>query len=324
MSKNKIIGIVSVLLGVILILAIGGARLMRSGKLNSVPNLGGQSSKMMGVSGIAPGYPMRDFSLGAPEDAGRIAEQITVPAGEVAPASDGAEKRVIKNGNLNLRVDRVDEANREMARIAGANGGEVFASNVYINPSNQIKSGSATVRVPVGNFQKTFEELKKTATLVISESTSGQDVTEEYADLQARLKNKQAEEASIAKILERAGDIDDVLKVTRELNRVRGEIERLQAQVKMTESQTDKATIYVSMTEDQDVTVVDSWRPWQLAKDSLNRLVQGIQRSVDFVIVLVISILPILILYFVLAYLLYRLGRKTYLRWKEKRDQNRQ
>ena len=56
------------------------------------------------------------------------------------------------------------------------------------------KSGTITIKVPVANFEKAFAQLKKVASLVVRESTSGQDVTEQYVDLQARLKNKQEEE----------------------------------------------------------------------------------------------------------------------------------
>jgi len=102
---------------------------------------------------------------------------------------------------------------------------------------------------------------------------------------------------------------------------VRGEIEMLQGQIRYMESQTDLAQISVSLSEDPEIAATASWRPWQLVKESVNNLVKGFQRFVDFLIVLLISILPILLLYFVLVYIMYRIGKKIYLRWKEKKEQ---
>ena len=166
----------------------------------------------------------------------------------------------------------------------------------------------------MNNFDKAFSEIKTVATLVVRESTSGTDVTMEYADLQIQLKNKQAEEQSFLSILDRAGKIDDVLSVTREIARVRSEIERLQGRIKFMDSQTDKSTISVSITEDTAITFSDKWRPWQVAKETFNALFKDIQNVINFAIVLVIRIIPVIILYVVIFGLLYWVGRKIYFR----------
>jgi len=247
---------------------------------------------------------------------------------EVAPSpvglnagfsQDVTDKKVIKNGNLTLKVKNADEVAKKVAQIAKDNGGEVFSSNFYENPKN-IKSGSITVKVPVVSFEKTFAELKKVATLVVQESTSGQDVTEEYADLQSQLKNKQAEEQQYLEILKQAQKIQDILDVTQQLSQVRGEIESLQGQIKFLNSQTDMASIFISLSEDANVGSVDSWRPWQVVKNSVNALIKKAQGFVDFVIVLMITAIPLILLYALLIYVLYWIGRKIYLKIKERQQ----
>lgn len=260
---------------------------------SSLPMNSSRLEKMSGTS-VAPSYT---------EDAMQ----------DLAPT----DKKIIKNGNLNLKVDNADKAAEEIAEIAKSNGGEVFASNFY-QSKNNIKSGIVTVKVPVRNFEDAFAEIKKVASLVIRESTSGQDVTEEYVDLQAQLKNRQAEEQSFIKILDQAYKIDDVLAVTRELARVRGNIEQLQGRIKYLESQTDMSTIAVNLTEDESITVVDSWRPFQVVKEAFNALVKGLQGFVDFLIRLLIVIIPLLLIWALVLWLIYRMGKKIYLKIKNR------
>lgn len=232
---------------------------------------------------------------------------------DMTPAQ--ADKKIIRNGNLDLKVDSADTAAKKISDIAKSNGGEILSSNFYQN-TNNVKSGNLTVRVPVSNFEKTFNELKTVSTLVVHESISGQDVSEEYVDLKAQLSNRQAEEQSFIRILDQAQKIDDVLSVTRELARVRGNIEQLQGRIKFLESQTDMSAISVNVTEDQNIAVVDSWRPFQVVKDSFNALIIGLQDFVDFIIRFIVAILPILLVWGIIIWILYIAGRKIYIKIK--------
>lgn len=229
-------------------------------------------------------------------------------------------KKIIKNGNLSLKVDDTDASSAKISAIARNNSGEVFASNFYQSGSN-VKSGTITVKVPVAFFEKTFGEIKEVASLVISESTTGQDVTEQYTDLRAQLVNAQAEEQSFIKILDQAVKIDDVLAVTRELARVRGTIERLQGSMKYLESQTDMSTIVINLTENRNIVVSDSsWRPLQVMKDSVNSLITGLQGFIDFVIRFIVTVLPFLIIWIIIIWGVYKIGRKIYLKVKTKNE----
>lgn len=227
-----------------------------------------------------------------------------------------ADKKIIKNGSMTVKVDRVDEAAKKISEIAKNNGGEIFSSNFH-QTSKKVKSGNVIVKIPTINFEKTFNEIKEVASLVVRESTSGADVTEQYTDLQSRLKNKRAEEKSLVKILDRAGKIKDILDVTRELARTRGEIEVLQGRIRLMDSQIDMATINISLSEDPDITIVDSWRPLQVVKDALNDLIKNVQQFIDFIIVLVIRTIPILLLYLIVIVAVYWVGRKIYNRFRK-------
>ena len=293
--------------------------------LLTVFSSGNNIAPKQGISdSVSTGSISAPVPMGLP---GRLGGTMSKNLAEVAPSvstdtssgQDISDKKVIKNGNLTLQVKSADDASAKVAQIAKDNGGEVFSSNFYESPKN-IKSGSITVKVPVVNFEKTFSELKKVATFVVQESTSGQDVTEEYTDLQSQLKNKQAEEQQFIRILDQAQKIQDILDVTRELSRARGEIEMLQGRIKFLTSQTDMASILVNLSEDANITVIDSWRPWQVVKNSVNALIKKAQGFVDFVIVLVITAIPLILLYALLFYAMYRIGKKIYLKIKEKQQ----
>jgi hypothetical protein len=235
------------------------------------------------------------------------------------PELQTTEKKIIKSGDLYLRVGDAEEAVDKISQIAQKNQGEIFASNISRVTNEQIKEGYVTVKVPFNNFEKTFDELKEVASLILSESVLSQDITEQYTDLQSRLKNKQVEEASFLKILEQSGKIDDVLMVTQALSRTREEIEVLQGRIRLMENQTEMSSIRINITEDAEIQVADTWRPWQVIKNSVNRLIKSLQGFVDFIIKLVIQVIPILLLIGLIFWILYKIGKGIFLRLKEKK-----
>lgn len=236
-------------------------------------------------------------------------------------SGDTVDKKIIKNGYLTMKVNNADSAAENIGNIAKNNGGGVFSSNFSKNPQTNIKSGTITIRVPVANFDKALTEIKKAAALVVQESTTGQDVTEEYTDLQAQLKNKRAEEQQFVAILGRAQKIQDILDVTEQLSRVRGEIEQLQGRIKYLNSQADMSSITATLSEDQNITISDTWRPLQVMKDAVNSLLSKIRGFVNFVIVLIITVIPVIILYALLALVIYWIGKKIYKKFKKEQQQ---
>jgi len=173
--------------------------------------------------------------------------------------------------------------------------------------------------VPYNNFDAAFSEIKKVATQVVSEASNAQDITAEYIDLEARLKNTQAEESSFVALLNRSGKIEEILAVTSEVARVRGEIEQLQGQIRYLNSQTDMSTITANLTEDVEIaTASQDWRPWQVIKISVKRLIASGQNFIDGLIAFLIVVLPALIIYGLIIWLIYYVGRKIYGRFINK------
>jgi hypothetical protein len=301
------------------VVQINGNKIGTRNQMGDYSGKGGGVVSPMAPGAVGIGAPeMMGFKSAAIEPATMTDQAFSSAAGGQDLTNTSIDQRIIKNGDLDLKVSSLDDSTEKINQIALGNGGELFSSNSYRNADNS-RSGYLTVKVPVNGFEKTISEIKKIASLVVRESISGQDVTEEFTDLQAQLKNKQAEEQQFQTIMGQAQKIQDILDVTRELSRVRGEIESLQGRIKFMTQQTDKATISVSLTEDKNITVSDSWRPLQVAKDAVNTLIKKIQGFGNFVIILIVTVIPIAILYLLLIWLLFLAGKKIYLKIMEKR-----
>lgn len=238
---------------------------------------------------------------------------------------DDVDAKIIKNGSLNLNVSDVDDEAREIGEIARSNNGDVMNAN-FDTYANNLRSGFLTVKVPVDAFDTTFEAIKKRGTLVTNESITTRDVTEQVIDTESDLKNARALEEELRGFLERAENVTELIAVEKELSRVRGQIERTEAQLKNLTNQTTFSTITVYLTEDSQITQASpNWRPGQVATSAVNALVAKFQYIVDSSIRLVISSLPIFLLSLIGLWFVYLIGRKVILvvvrRMENRKDQ---
>ena len=124
------------------------------------------------------------------------------------------------------------------------------ASMTFNTPAGGQGAFQASLRIPADELGSALRELKALGR-VISESQSGEEVTEQHADLVARLTNSQEEETRMRAILEqRTGKIEDVLQVEEAIARVRGEIESMEAQQKSLEHRVDFVTVNLVLTQE--------------------------------------------------------------------------
>lgn len=158
------------------------------------------------------------------------------------------EQKVVKTAALGVVVNSTVEEVKFITDLAQQRGGFVITSETYVGTDDSLL-GSITIRIPAEQFEQTLTQIKSKVELVESETVSGVDVTEEYIDLQSRLKNAQSLETSYVSLLERSGSIEDLVKVTKQLGEVREEVEILQGRIRYIESRTDFSTVTVNMRE---------------------------------------------------------------------------
>lgn len=218
------------------------------------------------------------------------------------------DAKIIRTGNLNLRVDDAEKRMEEAKALAKQLNGFVASSN--ISERNGVKTGYITVRVPSDKYDTLVSEAKKLAVLVLSESSDAEDVTAQFVDLNARLKSAQSEEEQYLNILKQAKSVEDTLKVTQALNEVRSRIEQMQGQLRYMTDRTDYSTLNISLTEETKIQApTKTWKPLETLRQAVQGLIESLQGLVDFLIALAIYGLGFILPVILLVYLAYRLGK---------------
>lgn len=204
------------------------------------------------------------------------------------------EQRVIKAGALELRVTDAAKSSDQVKSIVTTKGGYVESSTIADDGTGP-REAELLVRVPVASFEQTISDLKGLAVVVLNEEVAGQDITEEFVDLESDLRNAKAEEASYLEIMKRSGKIEEVLAVAERLADVRGRIQRLEGRRRFLENKTDLATIQVTLTEETRVELpTRTWKPLETLRQAGLELVQTLQGFVDFLIRFLVGLVAVL------------------------------
>jgi len=246
---------------------------------------------------MPPPAPTATFGSSAGISDGNAAPLEVYLANAVAQAQDTA-RVIIYTGDISLVVKDTREAMDSISQIATEQGGFVSGSNVF--ESGDALRGSMTIRVPAERYQDTLSQLREVALRVERESTSSQDVTEEFTDLQARKTNLEVAEKALQELLEerqRIGSTSDILEVHRELTNIRGQIEQIEGRLRYLANQAALSTITIQLTPDilyQPISVA-GWEPQGVAREAVQALVAALQGLANIVIWLVIFLLPLLI-----------------------------
>lgn len=168
--------------------------------------------------------------------------------GPAPAAPGGVARKIIYNADLALVVEDFAKVEPEVTRLVQTHQGYIANQEVLGSPGER-RSARWTLRVPVDSFETFLQEVARLGELERNTRTS-QDVSEQFYDIEARVKNKQVEEAQLLKLLEeRTGQLEDVLKVEAELSRVRGEIEQMQGRLRVLTNLTSLTTVTLSVRE---------------------------------------------------------------------------
>jgi len=143
------------------------------------------------------------------------------------------DRMIVRTGDMSLVVKDITRACDEITQLALRFDGYVVSSR--ISGEEDEMRGWISIRVVDEKFDQALAELRGLAVRVKSESTNSQDVTQEYTDLQARLNNAEATEKQYLALLEKATDVEDILKIYDSLSRVRQEIEQIKGQMQYLE-----------------------------------------------------------------------------------------
>jgi len=251
-------------------------------------------------------------SASAPARAPIVSEAALAP--EPKPASVGesgtsaaasASRRIAKRAEMTLIVADTPTAMRAVQQLVEELGGYVADSNAYrlsIDPAAQQMQARMTVRVPAAQLDQALARLRALAVRVDRESTSTEDVTEEYTDNQSRLRNLEATEQELLALLREVRErpnatAEDILNVHRRITEVRDEIERIKGRQQYLDTLVQLATITIDLIPDELSRPVlePGWRPQQTLRDAFRALLRALQWLVDLVIWLIVLVLPVLV-----------------------------
>jgi hypothetical protein len=224
---------------------------------------------------LAPPKPQAADSLAEPASKGRLPRAATKPM-------------IVRTAQLSLTTTDFDRVRDRISEILKRHQGYIGELNVG-SPAGVARTLEATLRVPADRLEAATTELKNLGR-VESESQSGEEVTEQYVDLEARLTNARNTEQRLTDLLrQRTGKLSDVLAVEKSIDEVRGSIERMEAEKKNLGNRVDFANLALRVTEDYraQMQVV----PASLLTRFQNAAVDGYRSMVEGVVSLLLILL---------------------------------
>jgi hypothetical protein len=270
--------------------------LVSCSKSEQAMNVSTPSSSDGRVAASSP-PPNREAAKSVATDSAAVAGA-TVASPAARQASVQASPRmIVRTATMSVIVRDAADAMRAIARDAAALGGYVTESRQW-REGEQLR-GSITVRVPTGRFEDMTGSAKKGAVRVQSEAVTGEDVTQEFSDLSAHLRNAEAAEIELRALMtaarEHAKHATDVLEVYEKLNEVRGQIETIKGRMQYLSTVSAMSTVTVELVPDVVAQPVaqTGWRPTETAYRASRALIEASQYLADRAIWLVIYLLPI-------------------------------
>jgi len=174
--------------------------------------------------------------------------------------SSSEDRKLVRTESIGLIVKTPAETAEKIIQIAQRAGGFLVTSNV--NGGADATSALLSIRVPTDKFDEVRAQIRKLSLRMENESIDAQDVTKQYVDQEARLRNLRAQEQQYLGILRKAATVKDTLEVSDKLNEVRGAIEERQAEFEALSKQVETVAINITLRAEADAHVFGlNWRP---------------------------------------------------------------
>lgn len=212
----------------------------------------------------------------------------------------GSERMVIHQAELYLKIKSLEKTSRWIEKKVEKYGGYIVESTLsHEDETEDEMSGSTIVRIPEKYFQDFLHDTEGEAAKVLSRTVTGQDVTEEYVDLESTQKSKRVVEARLLEFMKQAKKTEDLLKISADLAQVQGELEAVTGKMKYLENQTAFATVSLHLIQNGVVVPEVSNKnldTWDKTKKQLAESTNYILAAGSWLIVFIIGNLPILVI----------------------------
>lgn len=283
-----------------------------------------ESAPQASPGDAGPEQPAAEAAVADIEGAAVASEPEAAPAttdgqGDVqlvgAPAQP-SNRKIIKNGEMHLAVAETDVAVSRITQIAADVGGYLLSSRAWTQDDaaggEAHRYASITLSVPADRFEESLNRLRGLAVRVLDETASGEDVTDQFVDLQSQLKNYQATRDRIRGFLNQAQTVEEALKVNEQLSAVEAEIERIQGQINYLAGRSAFSTIAVNVEPDLPALVAapepmpEVWSANATFREASAALQLVAQRFADLLIWFGVVIVPFILLLVLAAWPIWR------------------
>jgi len=236
-------------------------------------------------------------------------------------------RKIIKNADVRLLVKDTDVAIDRTTQIIGDLGGYIISSRVWYQDyyGNNLKYATISIGVPVDQFERMLTRLRELAIRVLDENASGEDVTDQYVDLQSQLVNLEATRARIQEFLKDAKTVDEALRINQELANIESQIEQIKGRMNYLADRSSFSTITVNfepefpiLTPTPTPTITPTftprptstpipWKPGETFTDARKTVVSAYQGLINFAIWLFVVIIPVLLPFALIIWAVWKL-----------------
>jgi hypothetical protein len=237
-------------------------------------------------------------SIGSPVSEG-AAYEVANQSGDLT-VLERSNRMIVKNSDMRLLVEDTNIAIDRTTQIVGDAGGYIVSSRVWFQDygEHQLKYASVTLGVPVDEFEKVLSRLRGLAIEVRDETASGDDVTDQYVDLQSQLTTLEATRERVKSFLDEAKTVDEALRINQELANLDAQIEQIKGRMNYLSDRSAFSTVTINFEPELpelEPLPAPGWNPGAVVKEAIEVLKTAYQGIAGFVIWLFVVVLPILL-----------------------------
>lgn len=275
------------------------------------------SMKMADSSSAEAPSSSEDKAVTAAQESQSIPSGSGISSGSIA---DDLNKKLIYRANVVMKVEEFSKAQAQIKDLVSLSGGYIVEFSE--SQSAYEQGGNFVLKVPAAGFSSFLEQLEQLKPESFQQSIQGQDVSEEYVDLESRLKVKEAVEARYLKFVGESKNTSDLVQFTNELERIQTEIEQIKGKMRYIDNNVSFSTIEIRVyqSDDNSLTKLD-----QNQKPLLKRAGQALQGSLEaisflfqWLVIFIFGALPLIVLGAVIFAIIWPLKRRRDRLQKEK------
>ncbi|WP_042150157.1 DUF4349 domain-containing protein [Paucisalibacillus sp. EB02] len=223
------------------------------------------------------------------------------------------DRKIIYTANLAIEVKDFQPSFNHIQSKVTDYGGYIVESNMSGVEGDDMANGYITVRIPQDQFRDFIQLVEDGSSKVLESTISGQDVTEEYVDLESRLKSKRVVEERLLSFMEKAEKTEDLLTISNDLAKVQEEIEEVLGRMKYLENRAELATITIHIQENNvKLSTIhdDDLNTWEQTKQQFVKSINMLLAFFSNLFVFLVGNLPVLLLLGIIGAVTYLFIRK--------------